>query len=232
MRSTDMRSTDMATAIDSQPAGTDGEDPVPGRSSRVVAAMTRLASWRVWVLSAAVFLLFAGALFSSSAPFSIPAVEDACGQAPPDVRAFSSGGDVAEFLADCGTSGRTVYRNLQLADLAYPLVFGLFMASSLALVLRHLFPRRVSMVGIAALALAGTAFDYLENLCAWLALAFFPETVVTTELMGFASLAKHLSFWAAGGVLILGLPVLVARSLLRRVRGGGASSTVTGAMSQ
>ncbi len=34
-------------------------------------------------------------------------------------------------MSSCGAAGRTAYRNLQVADLFYPAISGLFMASSL-----------------------------------------------------------------------------------------------------
>ena len=92
--------------------------------------MSRLASWRIVILSGALFVACAGVLFASSAPFAVPTVRNACGAPPPDVRPYSSAADVNRFLDECGEAGRHAYRDLQLADLAYPAVFGLFMASA------------------------------------------------------------------------------------------------------
>jgi hypothetical protein len=52
--------------------------------------VARFASWKLWVASAVIFVPFAWMFFASSAPFSIPEVEAACGQAPPDMRFFTT----------------------------------------------------------------------------------------------------------------------------------------------
>ncbi|MGO4597700.1 hypothetical protein [Terrabacter sp. 2RAF25] len=185
----------------------------PGhRLVRSLASTTaRLASWPVWLSHAIVFGVFARLLFASSAPFAIPHVETACGQRPPDVRVFTSAADVTGFLSACGAAGRDAYRFLQLADLLYPMVFGLFMTASSALVLSRLATRRHSLLALAALPLLGSAFDYVENLCAWLALAAFPGQPPTSHLLGLASTAKNVTFWASGAVLLCAIAVLAAR---------------------
>ena len=185
--------------------------PVAG----LTAGMGRLASWRVWMVSAAVFVVFAGVFFSSSASFAIPEVEAACGQAPLDVRFHSTADDVADFLGACGPVGRDAYRSLQVADLLYPLVFGVFMASSLAIALSRLAPDRPALVGLAGLALVGSGFDYLENVFAWRALAAFPETASTNALLGVASAAKTLTFWIVGALLLISIGAIVVQRVGR-----------------
>ena len=193
-----------------------------GPSGRLTTGMARLGSRRVWTASAAVFLVFAGVFFATSAPFSIPRVEAACGAAPLDVRPFSTAGDVADFLDACGADGRAAYRNLQLADLAYPAVFGLFMASSLALVLTRLLPRHPGAVALAVLPLIAAAFDYVENVLAWLALAAYPEPAPTDGLLGLASAAKTTISWIAGVLLVAGLLALGVRTVRGRIGAGSA----------
>ena len=184
----------------------------------IARAMAHLASWRVWLVSTALFVLFAGAFFGSSARFAIPTVEAACGQAPPDVRFTSSGGEVGVFLDACGVVGREAYRSMQVADLFYPLVFALFMASSLAMVISRLAPRRRSLLALAALPLVASAFDYVENACAWLALAVYPDSAATNSVLGLASAAKSATSWAAGILLLGALAALAVVTLRRRVR--------------
>lgn len=210
-------------------------DPAPTgggrRVSTIADLMARLASWRVWVASAIVFGPFAGALFGSNAPFAVPRVEAACGQAPPDTRFTSSAADVNGFLEACGVVGREAYRALQVADLLYPLVFGLFLAATLALVLVHVAPGRRSLLALAALPLVGAGFDYLENVFAWLALAAFPDPAATDVLLGPASAAKTVTFWAAGTLLLVALGVLavvVVRRWVRRLTGGVGVDDDTG----
>lgn len=170
-----------------------------------------LGSWRFWIPSAAVFVVFAAVFFGSSAPFSISEVESACGLAPPDVQFFTSGDEVSGFLDACGSDGRAAYRNMQIADLFYPAVFGLFIASSLALSLTRtsLSSRWVSRA--VALPFVGAGFDYVENIFAWIALASHPGDASTNALLGLAGAAKTATFWISGLVLMGTLVVLVVK---------------------
>ena len=197
--------------------------------SMLAALMARLASWRVWIVSAIAFAVFAGLFFASSAPFAIPQVEAACGQAPPDVRFTSSAADVSSFLNACGAVGRDAYQSMQVADLLYPLVFGLFLASSLALVLARLAPRRRSVLAFAALPLVGTAFDYVENAFAWMALAAYPDPSPADSLLGLASAAKTTTFWVAGLVLLGAVGALAVVEGRRHLgqRGAGLAAGAT-----
>lgn len=186
------------------------------RSRRDVLVRS-LGSWRFWLPSAAVFFVFAAIFFQSSAPFSISEVESACGQAPPDVQDFTTGDDVSGFLDACGADGRAAYRNMQIADLFYPAVYGLFVASSLALSLAQtsLSSRWVSRA--VALPFVGAGFDYVENIFAWIALASYPGDASTNSLLGLAGTAKTATYWISGLVLIGTLVVLVARRFRRMI---------------
>lgn len=197
---------------------TSGEHTEESAGVDVLArGMGHLASWPVWIVSAVLFVGFAGVFFASSAPFAIPEVTAACGDAPLDVRPFSTGDEVAGFLDACGPDGREAYRDMQIADLLYPAVFGLFMASSLALALTHRFPRRPAALALAAVPLVASAFDYLENLFAWVALAAHPADAPTNRLLGLASAAKTTTSWVAGAMLLLTVGALVIRAVRRRV---------------
>ena len=179
--------------------------------------VARLASWKVWVASAAIFVPFAWMFFASSAPFAIPEVEAACGQAPPDMRWFTTADGVNQFLDDCGTTGRDTYRNMQLADIFYPAIIGFFLASSLSLAIRRLSPRTGRTLWLGALPLAAMAFDYLENVLAWLALASYPDSIATTHLLGVASAAKTTTSWAAGLLLLAALAAIVVQATRARL---------------
>lgn len=171
-------------------------------------AMTRLSSWPIWITSAVVYTTFAGVFFGSAAAFAIPTVRRICGQTPPDVRVASTATEVHGFLSACGSAGREAYRAMQVADLFYPLAFAAFLASSLAVVLRLLAPGRPGLLGIAALPFLASAFDYLENGCAWLALTAWPQPGAADRLLGLFSAAKTAASWVAGTVLILALGAL------------------------
>jgi hypothetical protein len=191
--------------------------PPATRPGRVARAVAPLGTWPVWTVIAAGYLLFAGAFFASSLPFAIPRAEAACGETPLDVRFTSSATDVHRFLEACGPVGREAYRSMQLADLFYPAVFALFLASSIALVLRLLAPDRPRLLALAALPFLASAFDYTENVLAWRALAAFPSPAATDGLLGIASAAKSATSWVAGLALIVLLGALLLGRLLRVV---------------
>lgn len=187
----------------------------------LAAAMRRLAGWRPLAATGAAYVAFATAFFATSLPFAIPHVTQACGAPPPDLRFYTSAAGVQAFLAGCGPAGRLAYQHLQQADLLYPTVFALFVASALATLLR------VTRAGsrwlaLAALPLLSSAFDYLENVAAWVALARFPARAEpASSLLGLASAAKSATSWAAT-TLVIGLlvvaPAMAARRALARRR--------------
>jgi hypothetical protein len=189
----------------------DGDDNLPAR------AIARLASWKLWLVSASLFTLSAGVFFVSSAPFAVGRVTTECGNPPPDVQFTSSAADVEHFLAACGEAGREAYRNMLLADLFYPAVFGLFLASSLAMTMSRVAPSRLVMgrrpTDLAWLPFLGAGFDYLENALAWRALTVFPQPAATTTLLGVASAAKTTTFWLAGLILLGSIGVLAVRAV-------------------
>ena len=214
-----MTAVDQTHTLTHEATTTTSPTPVTTHPGLVARTLGRLATWRVWTGLATVYLLFAGAFFASTLAFAIPRVEAACGQAPLDVRFSSSAAEVHGFLEACGPVGREAYRMMQLADLFYPAVFALFLASSLALVLRHLAPARPRLLALAALPFVASGFDYAENALAWLSLAAFPEPAATGGLLGIASAAKSATSWLAGGLLIA-LVVALAVVRLRGLVGG------------
>lgn len=180
---------------------------------RLTGPMRRLANWRLVIVSGVVFTAFAALLFRSAAPFGIPNVKDLCGQPPPDVRLFVSAQDVQRFMAACGDAGRAAYRNLQLADLFYPAVSALFMASVLATALSSNSRHGSSWVAVASLPLLGAGLDYLENAAAWFVLLRYPdESAAAAALFSAASATKLSVNWMAGILLI----IVLAYGLLRR----------------
>ncbi len=193
----------------------DTETPV----ENLAASLRRLGQRRIWLASAGVFAAFAFVFFASSAPFAIPEVEAACGQQPPDMRFFTSADDVTGFLDACGPTGRDLYRNMQLADLAYPAVVGLFLASSLSATIGRLSPRGSKALLLALVPLVASLFDYIENAFAWFALLRFPGPAPTDALLGYASAAKTATSWASGVLLLGALAALGIRLAMRRFRG-------------
>ena len=183
--------------------------------------MVAAGAWPVLIVSGSVWLVFAVLFFGDNFGFSVGHVTQLCGQAPLDVRFTSSASEVDRFLAACGPDGRAAYRDMQIADLFYPAVVGVFMASALAASLGRLTSRRRMVAAAATVPLLGSMFDYGENALAWSALAAYPEPTRTSSLLGMASAIKTGLFWLAGVVLVLAMAALLARVGRRALTGGG-----------
>ena len=214
VRSTE-HTTEHTTEQSSRPSHPPGDGTVAGRFA---ATMRRLGRPRIWIVSAAALVVFAGVFFASSAPFAIPEVVAACGQQPPDMRFFTSADDITGFLDACGPIGRDAYRNMQVADLVYPAVVGLFLASSLSLAVGRLRPAGSKVFWLASIPLMASSFDYAENIFAWFALARYPGSAPTDAVLGFASAAKTSTSWVSGILLFGVLAVLGVQFVRRRVR--------------
>ena len=183
----------------------------------VSSLMRRLANWKVLITTGALFLTAAVVFFASSLPFAIPTVTAACGQPPPDMRFFTSGDQVRQFLTGCGPVGRAAYQNMQIADLFYPALAGLFIAAALAMVLTRLTRPASRVVALAALPLLGSVFDYLENAAAWVTMTAYPQHAgAVTDLLGIASTSKQVCTWAAWFILITAIGMTLVRTARRR----------------
>ena len=178
----------------------------------VSTQIRKLANWKALVITGAMFVVSAAAFFASTLPFAIPSVTNSCGEPPPDMRLFTSGDQVRQFLTGCGQSGRAAYQNMQIADLFYPAISGLFLACAIAVALAGLTRPGSRVVALAALPLVGSIFDYLENTAAWVTMTSFPQdSGVVTDLLGVASIGKQVFTWASWLILV----VAAAMALIR-----------------
>ena len=176
---------------------------VAGLASRRLAVITGL----MWVGTALVLFVWQGR-------YSLTAVEIACGTGAPDTRFAPVAAETRSFLMDCGEVGLAAYRDLQIIDLLYPAVVGVFLASVLALLLRSLTPRAEAL---ALVPLVATAADYAENACAWVLLAADPAgTQVAAALFQVFSAAKYVTSWAAWLMVIALLVAWVLRWVCAR----------------
>jgi hypothetical protein len=166
-----------------------------------------LARRRVLLIAGAVCITIATVMFATSGRFSLATIAAQCGLPAPDVRWATSTAGIHEFLVACGDSGRSAYRDLQLLDLVYPAAIGLFMASALAYLLPRAFSGRHRTLGaLTALPLAAAAFDYLENVGAWIVLARYPEPAPWAAwLFSVASPAKQALSWASWLLVVAAL---------------------------
>lgn len=185
--------------------------------NRIVAVLERLGRGPILIVLGFAFLAIAVPLFVSSASFSIPTVEHTCGSSPPDTRLHTTAVELDQFLDECGTDGRRAYRNLQIVDLAYPLISGMAMASLMAFVLKRLSGSRRRLLVLAALPLVAALFDYGENAMAWIALERFPNLGVEADLLGVVGTAKQATTYIAGLLLLIAAIAVVTSWLGRKL---------------
>ncbi len=167
----------------------------------------------VWVL----FGISALAMFGW--PGLTGAVSQAChGWSALDVRSHWTAADARDLVAACGTEGRAAYLQLQLLDLAYPLLCGLALLLVSALLVRRLPSRRWRLLLIPALVM--TMLDYGENAAVWNILSTWPAVGDLPALLGgTATAAKRV----AGVVAYLAVPLLLLAVGLDRLRARAAA---------
>lgn len=117
---------------------------------------------------AAAWLGMAAWMFGTHRWGSLPAVVDGCGSPAPDVRFAPAPETTWAFIQGCRSRhGVASYAHLQLLDLIYPsLVAGLLVA-----VLFALTRRRRRLRWLAAIPVAASLADYVENAGAWTLIA-------------------------------------------------------------
>ncbi len=174
----------------------------------------RFATRRALITSGVATLALVLVLFGAL----IPAVEAACGALPLDLRPHSSAADVRAFLDGCGVEGRAAYQRLQVVDLLYPSASAVFLSGAMWAAASRVW-RSPRWTGLWVLPALSSAFDYIENACAWVALARFPASSATDGLLGVASAVKQALGWAGGVALVALLVVLVWRRVASQGRG-------------
>jgi len=181
---------------------------------RLSSGAARLADRRLMAVSVAAWLSLAALLFVWSGRFSLTAVARACGRQAPDVRFAPGATDTRTFIAGCGDEGLTAYRDLQLVDLAYPLVAAAVLVTALALLLSRIAPLHAWLSFMPLVAAAG---DYVENVAAWVLIADGTgRPAWATLTLQIASAIKVTASWASWLLVIALLAALAVTALTAR----------------
>lgn len=112
------------------------------------------------------------------------------------------------ILSNMGEYGRSLARYTILADMVYPLVYGL-----LFLILLYRFMPRLPVAFleyvIYALPVMAVICDWLENIWEWRMMTHFPDNVMTLAPMG--SVFTTIKWYAVlASLVVLGIEVLIA----------------------
>jgi len=167
--------------------------------------------WLV-LLALAGFAVFTAAVLPRQAA---GAAEVSAGAGSPDTSFFYSPADLAAMAEAYGPDGRQAYvRARYTFDVAWPLVYGLFLVTSISWLSRRGFPPG-STWRLANLApMAAVIFDGLENLSTSVVMLRYPEpTPLLAALAPWFTAVK----WVLVGASMLLVLICAAAALLRRL---------------
>lgn len=178
----------------------------------MIAALQFLTRPRVLALQAVV-LAFACVVFAWLI-FQLRALSGGYGIL--DMAFGYSADEVSKTFAAYGEHGRALYRQIALVDAVYPVIYSLFFASVLIVLLPA--GRRRWLV---LLPFAVAALDYVENYHLYVLLVSFPA--LDPDVVQTASTATRLKH--LGLVILFALIAVLARAWWRRRAGGTHAET-------
>lgn len=166
----------------------------------------------VLLLAAAGFLgLFS---FSASPLSNAEMARISGGEGFLDLKPFYSAQEASAALDRYGAEGRELYRRFLVADLVFPLAYGLGLAFLLTRTARAVWGTGTPWLRSNLLPLGIALFDYVENLCILGMLYVYPKvSLLLGSLAGIATLSKHLLTFATLLCLAIGGLVILVRRL-------------------
>jgi hypothetical protein len=190
----------------------------------------RISDWlrRVstgWVALSAllIFLLFSALVL----PQQATKAEQEIGSADsPDMSFFYSPGDLYRMAESYGEQGRQAYVRARFTfDLVWPLVYTLFLATTISWVFGKAFAPDSRWQRANLAPLLGALFDYLENLSTSLVMLRYPDQTAVVDLLAPMFTALKWGFLGVSFVLLLGGIVVAAWHWTKeRARGTGSGS--------
>jgi len=166
---------------------------------KISAWLYRIARLGLVLLSAVLFFAFS----LSVLPSQSAQVESYSGGAgSPDTTFIYSPADLNRMAEVYGAEGRQAYVRARFTfDLAFPLIYTLFLASAISWLLGQTLPegslwRRLNLLPLAAMLL-----DFMENICAAHVMAAYPAAQPLASAL--ASAATPLKWLSVGGSFLL-----------------------------
>ena len=172
-----------------------------------------------WVALAAllIFLLFSALVLPQQAT---KAEQETGSVDSPDMSFFYSAGDLYRMAESYGEEGRQAYIRARFTfDLVWPLVYTLFLTTSIGWVFGKAFAPDSRWQRANLVPLLGALFDYLENLSTSLVMLRYPDQTAVVDLLAPVFTALKWSFLGASFVLLFGgIMVAAWRWMKQRVR--------------
>jgi len=149
---------------------------------------TRISDWLSlvstgWVTLAAlvIFLLFAALVLPQQAT---KAAQESGGVDSPDTSFFYTPDDLYRMAESYGAQGRQAYIRARFTfDLAWPLVYTLFLVTAISWVFSKAFTPHSCWQRANLAPLLGALFDYLENLSTSLVMGRYPAQTAVVDLL-------------------------------------------------
>lgn len=172
-----------------------------------------------WVTLAALvfFLAFTALVLPRQAA---QAEADAGGADSPDMSFFYSAAELYDMAKAYGSEGRAAYVRARFTfDLVWPLVYTVFLCTSISWVYARAFPRHSAWQRANLAPLLGALFDYLENLSTSLVMLRYPaQTAVVDWLAPIWTLIKWILVYGSFALLVIGVAVGIISGIWRRIK--------------
>lgn len=142
----------------------------------------------------------------------------------PDTSFFYTADELYRIAQAYGPEGRSAYIRARFTfDVAWPLVYLVFLGTSISWLLKRSDLQGTSWQLLNLVPLAGTIFDFLENVSTAIVMARFPQsTAVIDHLAGVFTLLKWVSISASFVVLVCSAVYFIWRWIQRKKsRGAG-----------
>ncbi len=139
---------------------------------RISKSLYRISTPPVALICLVIFLVFSATQLPAQ---SARAAAYSGSSGTPDTSLFYSTAALYRMAAAYGAEGRQAYIQARFTfDLAFPLIYGAFLATALSYLLGHALHEDSPWRRLNLLPLAAMLFDYLENLCAARVMAAYP----------------------------------------------------------
>jgi hypothetical protein len=181
----------------------------------ISSALSTISAGHVALAGVVIFLAF-GALVL---PGQSAAAERASGGAgSPDSSFYYTADELLQQAEAYGEAGRAAYvRARWTFDLAFPLVYGFFLVTSIGWALPRAAPAGSAWQRLNLVPVAAVLFDFLENTATSLVMARFPAVPpLAAALAPWMTLLKWLFVCGSFGVLVAVLASALVKALCRR----------------
>jgi len=177
--------------------------------------MTKLSNWlhkissgRVALIALIIFVAFTATVLPAQAQ---KAAQTANGADSPDGSFFYTANDLYESAETFGEVGRKAYIRARWSfDVLWPLVYTLFLATSISWVFSKAFSKQSKLLLANLVPVLGMAFDFLENSAATVVMSRYPEAApIAANLAPIFTPIKWLFVYSSFVVLLVGFIFLL-----------------------